>query len=128
MLPVSGSKVKHFPGKILQVLRALAVFRVYVLRILRVLAVFRGSVLRMLHSSGFVTVDTLCNMLQVFRGSVLQVLQVLAVFRLSVLLVLRVLSICPKYSAYEVQLDHLYTVSIISCPLFCRKNHRCSHE
>ena len=98
----------------MQVLCALAVFRVYVPRILRVLAVFRGPAPRILPDSQYFG-DRYCGYslyFQVFRGSVQRVLQVLAVFRALVLLIQRVLaapiySICPVYSRYEVYFDHL---------------------
>ena len=59
MLPVPGSKLKYFGGKILEVLRVLAVFRAFILRVLRVLRVFWAGVLA----------DT--SILAVFRSSIL---------------------------------------------------------
>ena len=134
MLLVPGTRVKYFREKIMQVLCALAVFRVYVPRILRVLAVFRGPAPRILPDSQYFG-DRYCGYslyFQVFRGSVQRVLQVLAVFRALVLLIQRVLaapiySICPVYSRYEVYFDHLCTVSI-HAHCFAEKNHRWSHE
>lgn len=45
MIPVLGSKMKHFGQKNLHELRVLAVFRGYVPQILRVVLVFRGLML-----------------------------------------------------------------------------------
>ena len=117
MLPVPGSKVRHFREKIIQVLCVLGVFRAYVLKIqvLRVLGLLRACVLpntASTHSiSRFSTADTSGH--AVFRGSilavhtpctskhfrvsVLRVLHVLAAFRQ---LVLRALGILYMRSMY----------------------------
>ena len=60
-LPVHGSKAKHLRENIVQVHRALAVFRVHVLRVLRLLTLRRGiccGCFRTRGIPGFVTVDT----------------------------------------------------------------------
>ena len=74
MLPVPGSKVRHFREKIIQVLCVLGVFRAYVLKIqvLRVLGLLRACVLpntASTHSiSRFSTADTSGR--AVFGGSI----------------------------------------------------------
>ena len=63
--------------------------------------------------------------LQVFRGSVPRVPQVPAVLRPLVLRVLRLLAVVLYQNALNicpVCFDYLRIVSIISCPLFCRKH------
>ena len=64
MPPDTGTKVKHFGQKILEVLRVMTVPRDYILQILRVLAVFLGlRIANTVHTrsiSGFDTADTPC--------------------------------------------------------------------
>ena len=100
--------VKYFRENTLQVLRVLAVFRVYVLQILRVPEVFPR----------FGTANT-CR-LAVFRGWGCScaffffqdsVLQVLAICRPSLLLVLRVLAVpkCSQYAQYTRSMKYTST-------------------
>ena len=100
--------------KILQVLRALAIFRVYIILYCgysehwQYFEVLYCGYFRTGSISEFAAVDT--SGLEVFRGSVLRVPQVLLIL---------LLSICPVSSEYEVYFEHL---SIISCP-FCRRKY-----
>lgn len=128
MLPVVGSNVEHFRGKIL-----LAAFQGSILLILRVLAVFRSSVLYILlvlpSSSGFEKADTACTRSTLgfcvadtaSTGSISTVSNAHTAST-------KYCHILPVYSEYKVYRGHLCTVSTIHQQVSAENIHKFPQE
>ena len=125
------SGLAAFRDSLLWILPVLQTVRVFVLRALHVLAVFRSFVLRALNTRRYCTkILSVCPVYSQYTHytlsipSVLSVCPVYSQYTHYTLSIPSILSVCPVYSQYthDTCTMCVCTVSIIPCPLLCRKH------